>query len=182
MADRLFRSKEKKEAFPTRFTLNRKLNKHCLMKKYVVCSFALLLAFGISSCKSSQDAYKAAYEKAQENSSPDSAPVTIGEPEKAETPAVNDRPVTVRNEKINAVDGTSQLREFNVIIGSFRQKINATSLCERMVKEGYPAILAQNADGMFRVVACSFDTREEAVKAREQLKASFPDAWLLINR
>ena len=89
-------------------------------------------------------------------------------------------------EKINAVDGNDALlKSYNVIVGSFRQRLNAQSLCERLRADGYPAVLAQNAQGMYRVVACSFDDRATAVQAREGLQAKYPqftDAWFLINK
>ena len=77
------------------------------------------------------------------------------------------------------------LKSYNVIVGSFRQRLNAQSLCERLRADGYPAVLAQNAQGMYRVVACSFDDRATAVQAREGLQAKYPqftDAWFLINK
>ena len=58
-------------------------------------------------------------------------------------------------------------------------------LGERLRADGYPAVLAQNAQGMYRVVACSFDDRATAVQAREGLQAKYPqftDAWFLINK
>ena len=91
-----------------------------------------------------------------------------------------------QSEKINAVDGNDALlKSYNVIVGSFRQRLNAQSLCERLRADGYPAVLAQNAQGMYRVVACSFDDRATAVQAREGLQAKYPqftDAWFLINK
>ena len=91
-----------------------------------------------------------------------------------------------QSERISAVDGNDALlKEYNVIVGSFRQRLNAQSLCERLRADGYPAVLAQNAAGWYRVVACSFDNRPSAVQAREALQARYPqftDAWFLINK
>ena len=95
-------------------------------------------------------------------------------------------PVREQSERLNVVDSDgASLKEFNVIVGSFRQRLNAQSLCERLRKDGYPAILAQNAEGWYRVVACSFDNRPAAVQARNALQAKYPqftDAWFLINK
>ena len=149
-----------------------------------------MLIAGMASCKSSQSAYKAAYEKAQEKKieEPVSAPAPVVEQSvETTTSAVEPAaPVREQSERLNVVDSDgASLKEFNVIVGSFRQRLNAQSLCERLRKDGYPAILAQNAEGWYRVVACSFDNRPAAVQARNALQAKSPqftDAWFLINK
>ena len=160
------------------------------MRKNWSWALSLLLIGGMASCKSSQSAYKAAYEKAQEKKIEEPAPATtpVAEQQVVTTPSTttSSTPVRERSERINAVDGNDALlKEYNVIVGSFRQRLNAQSLCERLRNDGYPAILAQNAEGWYRVVACSFDNRPAAVQAREALQARYPqftDAWFLINK
>jgi len=34
---------------------------------------------------------------------------------------------------------------------------------------------------MYRVVASTFDSKADAVQSRDQLRANYPDAWLLYN-
>ena len=160
------------------------------MRKNWIWGLSLLLIAGMASCKSSQSAYKAAYEKAQEKKieEPVSAPTPVVEqPVETTTSTVEPAaPVREQSERLNVVDSDgASLKEFNVIVGSFRQRLNAQSLCERLRKDGYPAILAQNAEGWYRVVACSFDNRPAAVQARNALQAKYPqftDAWFLINK
>lgn len=160
------------------------------MRKNWIWGLSLLLIAGMASCKSSQSAYKAAYEKAQEKKieEPVSAPAPVVEQSvETTTSAVEPAaPVREQSERLNVVDSDgASLKEFNVIVGSFRQRLNAQSLCERLRKDGYPAILAQNAEGWYRVVACSFDNRPAAVQARNALQAKYPqftDAWFLINK
>ncbi len=159
------------------------------MKKNLMWGFALLLVGSMVSCKPSQSAYKAAYEKAQEKKVETPAVVEAEDvvaPVAPTTPSkTTDTEVRTRSERINAVDGNDKLlNSFNVIVGSFKQRGNAQSLCERLRADGYPAVLAQNAQGMYRVVACSFDNREAAVVARQKLQTKYPqftDAWFLIN-
>ncbi|HAE24009.1 MAG TPA: cell division protein, partial [Prevotellaceae bacterium] len=46
--------------------------------------------------------------------------------------------------------------------------------------KGYSAQVAQNPEtGMYRVIASSFDDRASAVQSRDQLRGTYPDAWLL---
>ena len=122
------------------------------MRKNWIWGLSLLLIAGMASCKSSQSAYKAAYEKAQEKKieEPVSAPAPVVEqPVETTTSTVEPAaPVREQSERLNVVDSDgASLKEFNVIVGSFRQRLNAQSLCERLRKDGYPAILAQNAEG-----------------------------------
>ena len=161
------------------------------MRKIWFWALSRLLIGGMDSCKSSQSAYKAAYEKAQEKKIEEPTPATtpVAEQQVVTTPSTtttSSTPVRERSERINAVDGNDALlKEYNVIVGSFRQRLNAQSLCERLRNDGYPAVLAQNAEGWYRVVACSFDNRPAAVQAREALQARYPqftDAWFLINK
>ena len=132
------------------------------MRKNWIWALALLLIGGMASCKSSQSAYKAAYEKAQEKKIEEPAPAPVAEQQVVTTPSTtttSSTSVRERSERINAVDGNDALlKEYNVI---------------------------QNAEGWYRVVACSFDNRPAAVQAREALQARYPqftDAWFLINK
>jgi cell division septation protein DedD len=75
------------------------------------------------------------------------------------------------------------LRRYSVVIGSFKNKTNAYALKERMQNAGYKAILAQNEEGMLRVIVSSFDEKADAADSRDAIKAkyapNFQDAWLL---
>lgn len=141
----------------------------------------LVLLFG-TSCKSKQSSYQAAYEQARAR-------------EMAE-PAYNDEftPVTKpiastesRQEVITPISGenASGLRLYSVVIGSFTNRTNAYSLKERMEKEGYKPILAENDRGMLRVILTSHDTRADAERSRNTIRSRYPnfqDAWLLERR
>ena len=150
------------------------------MKKVVVLGMGLCVALAFSSCKSSESAYKKAYEKAKQQElaeAAEPAEPAVVEPapvvEVAPTPA----PVApVREEKVELVSGNG-LKAFSVICGSFGVKANA---------DGLKAKLVYNAEkNMYRVAVESFDTREEAVRARDAFKAKYPNredfqgAWLL---
>ncbi|MDE5551071.1 MAG: SPOR domain-containing protein, partial [Bacteroidaceae bacterium] len=67
-----------------------------------------------------------------------------------------------------------------VVCGSFSSVDNANNLRNTLVAKGYSAQVAQNPEtGMYRVIASSFDDRAAAVQSRDQLRGSYPDAWLL---
>lgn len=151
------------------------------MKKRLVFILAVVVAVGMSSCKSKESAYKAAYEKAQEK------PVAEVVEEEAAAPAP--KPVvivkrtsdaSVKSEKVTTVAG-SGLKAYSVIVGSFGIKTNATGLQEQLISKGFKALVVQNAQGMFRVVAASYDDKASAADERDNLRSKFPDAWLLYN-
>ena len=145
----------------------------------------MVLALG--SCKTKQSAYKAAYEQAKEKET--TAPVEVVEEEVVEevTPVSKPRTsnVSTRAERINAAQGedASRLKRFSVVIGSFKNKTNAYALKERMINNGYNAVLGENEQGMLRVIVASFNDKADAADSRDAIKAkyapNFQDAWIL---
>ena len=133
------------------------------------------------SCKSKQSAYKAAYEQAKEREMTNSEPV-----EEQITPVTKAKTSTAtRQEKITPISGENPegIKLYSVVIGSFKNKTNAYSLKERMQNEGYMPVLGENEQGMLRVSLTSHETRKEAEKSRDAIRAkffpNFQDAWLL---
>ena len=125
------------------------------MKKVVVLGMGLCVALAFSSCKSSESAYKKAYEKAKQQElaeAAEPAEPAVVEPapvvEVAPTPA----PVApVREEKVELVSGNG-LKAFSVICGSFGVKANADGLKAKLDNDGYNAKVVYNAEkNMYRV-------------------------------
>lgn len=160
------------------------------MKNYIVLCAGLCLAMSFTGCKTSESAYKKAYEKAQAQASQQvEAPV-----QQVETPVVtpvvtkpvnqtqvvdNLDNVTVRQERVSVINGAG-LKNFSVVVGSFTVIANAEGLQQRLKNAGYSAQIAKNDDrNMYRVIASTFDSKAEAVQSRDQLRATYPDAWLL---
>ncbi|MCS2682979.1 SPOR domain-containing protein [Bacteroides ovatus] len=161
------------------------------MKKLVVLGMGVCLVLAFASCKSSESAYKKAYEKAkqQELAEPQvEAPVEV-------TPVVA-APVTttkvadtsgVRQEKVTVVSGNEGLKDYSVVAGSFGVKANAEEyLKDWLDGQGYHSTIAFNADkAMYRVIVNSFADKTAAAEARDAFKAKYPNrsdfqgAWLL---
>ncbi|WP_072530165.1 SPOR domain-containing protein [Bacteroides ilei] len=164
------------------------------MKKVVVLGMGLCVALAFSSCKSSESAYKKAYEKAkQQELAEASNTVTEAPAEQAVAPVETVAPVApapaapVREEKVQLVSGNG-LKAYSVVCGSFGVKANADGLKSQMDADGYDAKVVYNAEkNMYRVIVESFDTRDEAARARDAFKAKYPNredfqgAWLLYN-
>ena len=89
--------------------------------------------------------------------------------------------VSVRQESVTLING-SGLKDFSVIVGSFGLLSNAEGLQQRLKAAGYDAQIVKNEDkNMYRVVASSFAGKADAVNSRDQLRGTYPDAWLLYN-
>ena len=162
------------------------------MKKLVVLGMGLCMALAFTSCKSSESAYKKAYEKAKQQElaeapvaeeAPAAAPVVA-----APVAAAPTTPVavgTVREEKVQLVSGEG-LKAYSVVCGSFGVKANADGLKARLDNAGYNAKVVYNAENnMYRVIVASYDDRVQAAQARDNFKAKytsnadFQKSWLL---
>ena len=161
------------------------------MKKNIVLLAGLGLALLFTGCKSSESAYKKAYEKAQAQASQQvESPVQ----QVAETPVVtpvvtkpanqtqvvdNMDNVTVRQERVSVVNGAG-LKNYSVVVGSLSVIANAEGLQQRLKNAGYAAQIVKNDErNMYRVIASTFDSKADAVQSRDQLRATYQDAWLL---
>ncbi len=169
------------------------------MKKYMVVCAGLSMALAFASCgKSSESAYKKAYEKAK---SQEAAQRMAEAPQTETAPTVvapvTTRPATqtrvvdnvdnvsVRQERVALVNGAG-LRNFSVVVGSFGLLANAEGLQQQLRDGGYNAQIVKNeTNNMFRVVATTFDSKVDAVNSRDQIRGSKfnpkGDAWLLYN-
>lgn len=166
------------------------------MKKYMVLCAGLAVALAFTSCKSSESAYRKAYEKAkaQETNTVIEQPTNTGSETTVVAPVVT-RPSTettvvdnvdnavVRQESVQLING-SGLRNFSVVVGSFSVKANAEGLQQTLRNAGYDAqIVFNSARNMYRVVASTYDDKASAVRSRNDFKAGkYPDAWLLYNQ
>lgn len=164
------------------------------MKKYILLCAGFCLAMSFTSCKSSEKAYKQAYEKAQAQAANQGYETPVVQPVVTTNPVVTPvqtQPVTqtqvvdnldnvsVTRETVSMVNG-AQLSQFSVVVGSFSVIANAEGLQQRLKNAGYAAQIVKNeAKNMYRVVASTFDSKAAAVQSREQLRATYPDAWLL---
>ena len=154
----------------------------------------LCVALAFTSCKSSESAYKKAYEKAKQQ---ELAEATVAQEAPAATvvaapvataPATPVAVGTVREERVQLVSGQG-LKAYSVVCGSFGVKANADGLKSKLDADGYSAMVVYNADrNMYRVIVSSFDTREDAARARDSFKAKysnnaeFQKSWLLYAR
>lgn len=166
------------------------------MKSYLILGTGLCLAMMLGSCKSSESAYKKAYEKAKQQelaqpqvSEPVEVAPVVSTPVVTSTPATTSTTaptnVSIREEKVTMVNG-SGLKAYSVICGSFVNQDKAEALKTWLDNEGYNASIVKNEErNMYRVVVESFDDKIQAAQARDAFKAKYPSrsdfqgAWLL---
>ncbi len=150
------------------------------------------------SCKSSESAYKKAYEKAQAAQNTEQqytqqqytqqqtqpVQVTTVQPVQQTQPVQDYSNVSVRNEAVTLVDGAG-LKDFSVVVGSFGMMSNAKGLQATLVNKGYNAQIVQanvNGKPFYRVIASTHPTKIEAAQSRVRLTQDYPDAWLLYKK
>ena len=151
----------------------------------------LCVAMALTSCGSSESAYRKAYLKAQQRTEAQQqvTPVTTTETPTVTpvttTPATqtrvtdNNDATPIRSERIELQSG-SALKAYSVVVGSFQLRGNAEGEVQRLLNKGYDARLVFSPENnMYRVVASSFDTKPEAAQSRDQLSQQYHGAWLL---
>ncbi len=158
------------------------------MKKTLLMALAVVAAMSVTSCKSSKTLNQAATvaEPAAVQEVSETAPIAYSTPKRtAPVAQAGDR-----KEKVSVVNSADAalLKDYNVIVGAFGNKTNAENFKNKMAGRGYNAFLVQNGTGMYRVVAGGYDTREQAVQVRDNIRTTYanddpgtcPAAWLLI--
>lgn len=159
------------------------------MKNLAVLGMGLCVVLAFTSCKSSESAYKKAYEKAkqQELTEPQvEAPAEVAPVVTTPSVAPKTSNASVREEKVTVVSGADALKDYSVVCGSFGLKANAEGLKDYLDGQGYHAIVAFNADkAMYRVIVNTFADKASAVNAREAFKNKYPNredfqgSWIL---
>lgn len=165
------------------------------MNKYFFMGAALTIAFAMTSCKSSESAYNKAYKKAQaaqavqptQTYTQPTQQQTVVTPVQTTTTTQTTQPTTdysnvsVRTENVTVVAGGA-IKAYSVVVGSFSVQANALGLQSKLANSGYGArvVKAQvNGSDWYRVIAGTFDTKNEAAAFRASQQGVYPDAWLL---
>ncbi len=160
------------------------------MQRISVIYAIIAVMFILTSCRGNYEATKAAYEKAMEAAverpiiTPDTP--TDGAITEIQPMVNSSTEAKERSESVKVLNNET-ISTYSVVVGSFKQLTNAKDMCQRLKEDGYEARIAQNAQGMYRVIACSYDTRQEATKARMELIKRYPttyigNPWLLIHK
>lgn len=170
-----------------------KLKTYIEMKKFFTMALAITAAAAMAGCKSQKTLSEAATVADPVEEVQEVAPIQYHQPAQSQ-PAPKQKPELKagdRAEKVSTVNAAeaSLLKDYNVVVGSFGSPVNAEAYKVTMQQRGYTAFLVKNEAGMYRVVAGSYDTREQAEPVRDRIRAAYPseqgtcaDAWLLIPK
>lgn len=150
---------------------------HCI---FIVAALAALAALG--GCKTTEANYRAAYDKAVAGR--DSAMQFDQTVYGNQRRAIDSRLVTtdagdsadVRTMRVAVIvegGGLNEwLKAYNVVVGQFKQQINAVSMRERLVEAGYPrAFVVETPEPYYYVVLESMSSAPDAIHACHALKS-----------
>ncbi|MDD4921654.1 MAG: SPOR domain-containing protein [Bacteroidales bacterium] len=150
------------------------------MKNHFQIFFLLLVLF--SGCKSNPEAYNMAYDrlKQKEKSLVDTnAKPAMDVPKKVLSKDSSD---IYKSEPVKLILGDeANLSVFSIVSKSFINRTNARGYYSQMLDKGYPAVLVQNEQMMFRIIVGSFEGKDQAEHKLKELKTVFPEAYILIR-
>jgi cell division protein FtsN len=144
----------------------------------------LVLGLSLTSCKSKQKITEIT--GANKPATTTTVTVTPKTTTPASTTATTPVAEVTRSESFKLANGetnTSALSyKYHVVVGSFSVKENAFNLKSRLVSEGNNALTVENENGMLRVIIASFNDYAVAHQKIDQIRGSYPDAWVLVQK
>jgi len=156
--------------------------------KHIIYIAAALSLLGAASCKTSEENYRAAYEKAiagRTDSGADPLDGTVYDaarrPLGTRIAVAGTDTALVKVLRVKVTEGgggpAEWLRPYSVVAGSMKQRFNALSLRQRLAEAGFPRVfVVETAEPRYYVVTESYDTEAEAVAECTRLRAdsAFP--------
>lgn len=157
-----------------------------------VASFAatITLLFALSACHTTEENYKASYDKAVEKTKEgigaDTYAKIVAE-QNRKTDVVNGDSVRIVPRFVTCIDITKdQTKRYNVVLRQFKQVVNARSMRDRLNGEGHKAyVLHYTKEDLYYVIVDAFDDRESAANfihnAKKLVKMNIPldNLWIL---
>lgn len=148
------------------------------MKNLLKIALIAILCIPFAGCKTTEANYKNAYQIAKEKRT-DGGDSTVTQGLRNElipknmvlggvTLPVRTEPVAVTKDG-GAVQG--EMKVYNVVVASFRQRFNANSMRERLADMGYKSFLIHNRDVLYYVVAGTTQSAPEALELLNKVKA-----------
>lgn len=156
--------------------------------KYISVAVLLLM---VASCRTTEENYRGAYELAkQSDEQQDSLVSTLIANEQApKIVNVGGETMKLRKEYVSLVadegEPRDMLKQYNVVVGRFRQVFNARSMASRMSSLGYKSYVLVDRTPAYFVAVASADSIDEVLQlyksvvsdTRVVYKAPFP--WVL---
>lgn len=99
---------------------------------------------------------------------------------------VTEQPEITRSESFKLAAGETNTdamaKKYHVQVGAFSNHNNAINLRAKLVSEGNNALVVENENGMLRVIISSYNEYSEARAKIDQIKGTYPDAWVLVQK
>lgn len=163
------------------------------MRKILYILAIAVVTLVVTSCKTTEENYRSAYEIAAERkmgtSTGDRTLNGFIEREKrlSETKVVAGDSVRIVTEHVSMVDGkASDMHKCCVVVGDFQQVFNARSFCKRIneAEGNTDSYVVMNAQKVYYVVYKGFATREEAasfLRKKDNFKILVPkkEPWIV---
>lgn len=154
---------------------------------------AVALSISVTSCKTTEENYKAAYEIAARKQvggvTRDVSSFIEREKRLGEQKVIMGDSVRMLTQPVRMVDGDdSAIHNYCVVVGDFKQVFNARSFCKRIndaeKDTNIPPYVVVNSEKHYYVIYRGFDTKEEAagfLKNKENFKVKIPieEPWIL---
>ena len=144
-----------------------------------------LAAVGITSCKTTEANYRAAYEKATADNDRDVTPFEatvynrIRSQMREQTYNLGDKEVKtyIMPVKLTADGGGIRewLQKYSVVVAEFKQLFNAKSMRTRLVSMGYPrTFIVENGEPYYYIIVDSTSDLLKAEEIADSVRANFP--------
>jgi hypothetical protein len=142
---------------------------------------AALTICGITSCKTTEDNYRKAYEAAVEKQNEgftEEELLSMTQEEAIPRTVYKGDSIPLKGQYVNTVklDSTTvAAKRFNVVVATFKQRFNATSVYKRFLEAGYPdACLLIDKDQTYYVAAQTTNSLDDAVATLRALQSASP--------
>lgn len=145
-----------------------------------LCFFVTIMGMTMMSCKSKQivTEIKSANEPATTVETVKQTPKPVTQ--------VSTQPEVTRSESfklaVGETNGAALNKKYHVQVGAFSNHDNARNLRAKLVAEGNNALVVENENGMLRVIIASFEEYQDARAKIDQIRGTYPDAWVLVQK
>ena len=149
------------------------------MNRTIRLLFVTLITLSLFSCKSKQLVSEIKGANVPATTEVVSQPVVS-------QPNVASQPEVTRSESFKLAAGetndVAMGKKYHVQVGAFSNHDNARNLRMKLVNEGNNALVVENESGMLRVIISSYDDYYEARARIDQIRGTYPDAWVLVQK
>lgn len=145
-----------------------------------------VVMFALVSCKSKQKVTEIPAATEPARTATNVPPVTSQRTAVSRTTASTHQHEVTRTESFRLAEGETNndalSRKYHVVVGAFGNHENARRLRNTLSGQGHNAVTVQNDSGMLRVIIASFDEYSQAKARIEQVRGTYSDAWVLVQK